>query len=234
VPFVIRAVIGKGWGQGPTHSQSIQSIFMHFPGIYVFMPSNAYDAKAAILTSLKQDCPCVIFEHRRLYDAIGDVPGNMYTMDVGKARIVRKGKDLTVIATSIMVKEAIKAAKCLEKKGISIEIIDPRTLVPLDEETIIRSVKKTGRVIIADTGWVRCGVTAEIAAVISEKAIGYMKAPVKRVGLPECPAPVTSAYEDQYYPSYKDIFLQTCKMLGKKIDKDILCTKEVDDFIGPY
>ena len=233
-PFIVRAIIGKGWGQGPTHSQSIQSIFMHFPGFYVAMPSTPYDVKGFILQALKLSSPSVIFEHRSLYNNIGEVPESIYGVEFGKARIVRNGKDITLVATSLMVQEGVKASLILEKQGILLEIIDPRSLEPLDKDTILRSVKKTGRLIVADTSWVTCGFSSEICAMVSENAIGSLKKPIKRIGLPPCPSPVSKVLEDKFYPTYKDIFMESCKMLGKKPDMALIKDPIVDNFRGPY
>lgn len=234
VPFVVRGIIGKGWGQGPTHSQSIQSIFMHFPGLYVAMPSTPYDAKGILMSAVAADTPFVILEHRSLYDNYGGVPKGAYKIKIGEAKIVRKGSDLTVVAASLMVQEAIKAHMALKKMGISMEVIDPRFLRPLDEETILRSVRKTGRLICADTSWTTCGFTSEISALVAEKAFNSLKAPVKRIGLAACPAPVSKALEEEYYPSYKTIFLEACRLMHRKPDLSIIKDKIIDNFKGPY
>lgn len=234
VPFVTRGIIGKGWGQGPTHSQSIQSIFAHFPGIVVAMPSNAYDIKGIILQSLKADCPVVILEHRALYDIKADVPENLFTVPFGKAKVVREGSDLTIVASSVMVFESLKAAEVLSRDGISVEVIDPVTIQPLDEKTIIDSVRKTGRLICADTSWLRCGFSAEVAAVIAENIPECLKAPVKRIGFPECPSPVSKSLEDIFFPSYKDIAHASYDVLKRKSGIDIPNLQVVDSFKGPY
>jgi acetoin:2,6-dichlorophenolindophenol oxidoreductase subunit beta len=234
VPFVVRGIIGKGWGQGPTHSQSIQSFFIHSPGLYVAMPSNPYDVKGALLTAIKGNTPCVILEHRALYDSMGIVPKGQYTIKIGKARVVRRGSDVTVVATSLMVQEAIKAHMVLKKVGISLEIIDPLFLRPLDEETILRSVRKTGRLISADTSWTTCGFTSEISAIIADKAFHYLKEPVRRIGLAQCPAPVSKSLEDEFYPTYKTIFLESCRIMGRKQDLNVIQEEIVDSFKGPY
>ncbi len=234
VPFVTRGIIGKGWGQGPTHSQSIQSVFAHFPGIVVAMPSNAYDVKGVILQSLKADCPVVILEHRSLYDIKADVPEGIFTVPFGKAKVVRQGSDATIVASSVMVFEALKAAEVLSRDGVSIEVVDPVTIQPLDEQAIIASVKKTGRLICADTSWLRCGFSAEVAAVVAENIPQYLKAPVKRIGFPDCPSPVSKTLEDVFFPSYRDLVASVYGVLGREPGIDIPNLQVADSFKGPY
>lgn len=234
VPFVVRGIIGKGWGQGPTHSQSIQSVFAHFPGLYVAMPSSAYVAKGLLLRSLQLDTPVVLLEHRALYNLKENVPQERYAVDFGKARIIRAGKDVTVVGTSLMVEEAKKAADMLSPRGILLEIIDPVSLNPLDEETILTSVKKTGRLICADTSWLRCGFAGEVAAVVAEKGFSYLKGPIKRIGLPECPCPVSRKLEDEFYPDYRAIIQAVSQLLGKNDIQVLEEKKQTEAFMGPY
>lgn len=233
VPIVVRGIIGKGWGQGPTHSQSIQSVLAHFPGMIVAMPSNACDIKGIILQSLRSQSPVVILEHRSLYDIKMAVPQEYYTIPFGQARIVRPGEDVTVVATSWMVTQAQKAAEHLSKVGISLEIIDPITINPLDEKTIIQSVKKTGRLIVADTSWLRCSFASEVAAVAADKAFEFLKAPIKRITWPETPCPVSKPLEEAFYPDVEDIISATYDVLKRK-DKFDLKEKAIDTFVGPY
>ncbi|MDD3374514.1 MAG: transketolase C-terminal domain-containing protein [Candidatus Omnitrophica bacterium] len=234
VPIVVRGIIGKGWGQGPTHSQSIQSVMTHFPGIYVAMPSTPYIAKGILMKSLESKVPVIIFEHRRLYDFKQYVPEKRYTVDFGKAKIFKRGKDVTVVATSILVHQALKAAKIVSDFGISVEVVDPVTISPLDEKTIIASVKKTGRLICADTSWLRCGVASEISAVVAEKAFSFLKAPIKRIALPECPCPVSRQLEEFFYKDYQDIVCACFEIVGKKRPNNLFKEKEEDLFLGPY
>ena len=234
VPMVVRGVIGKGWGQGPTHSQSIQSLLAHIPGLMVVMPSNAYDAKGIILKSVHLDSPVVILEHRALYDTCSNVPLERYQVEFGRAKIVRVGKDLTVVATSLMVQEALKAYAILEKDGILIEIIDPVTIQPLDEETILRSVEKTGRLIAVDTGWLSCGFASHIAATVAEKAFESLKSPLRRITPPASPCPVSKTLEDAFYPGASDIVKAVYELLERKISRDFRTEEVVDTFIGPY
>ena len=234
IPFVVRGIIGKGWGQGPTHSQSIQSIFAHFPGLYVAMPSTPADAKGLILKSLQVDCPVVILEHRALYDIKGIVPPERYTLEFGKAKILTEGSDITVVAVSHMVPEALKAAHILKAEGIELEVIDLISLQPIDEETIVQSIKKTGRLIVADTSWLRCGISSEVAAIVAERAFDFLKAPIRRIALPPCPCPVSKVLEDVFYPSYADILKSAYRMFKKKISYDFSRFSKVDTFSGPY
>ncbi len=234
VPIVVRGVIGKGWGQGPTHSQSIQSILAHIPGLIVVMPANAYDAKGIILKSVQVDSPVVILEHRALYETRSRVPIERYHVEFGQAKIVRAGKEVTVVVTSLMVQEALKAAEVLEKDGIFLEIVDPVTVQPLDEETILKSVEKTGRLIAADTGWLSCGFASHVAATVAEKAFEFLKSPVRRITPPACPCPVSKTLEDAFYPGAPDIVKAVYELLEKKFSRDFEKEEVADTFIGPY
>lgn len=238
VNWTIRAIIGRGWGQGPQHSQSLQSIFAHIPGLKVVMPSTPEDAKGLLYSSIFEPCPVIVLEHRRLYDSIGEVPEGIFKIPLGKARILKTGKDLTIIAVSQMVQEAMLAAQALGKAGIEAEVIDPRTIRPLDYATITKSVKKTGRLIICDTGWIKFGVSAEIAASVSEEAFEYLKAPIKRLGLPDCPTPASYELEKYFYPGVIDILKAVSEILPKeKVKKfrDYATTdEEMQKFIGIF
>jgi pyruvate/2-oxoglutarate/acetoin dehydrogenase E1 component len=233
VPIVVRGIIGRGWGQGATHSQSLQSPIAHFPGIAVVMPAMPADAKGLILSALKSPSPVVILEHRSLFDIVGEVPEGHYETPIGKANILKVGSDISVVCTSYMVVEAMRAAEFLSQFGISVEVIDLRSIRPLDEETIIDSVRKTGKLVVADTSWVQYGVASEIAALIAEKAFEHLKAPVVRIGIPNSPAPSSKILEDAFYPSADSLQKIIAKLLGRA---DIIATlgKEIDNFKGPY
>lgn len=205
VPLVIRSIIGRGWGSAAQHSQSLQGLFMHVPGLKLVMPSNAYDAKGLLLTSIADNNPVIFIEHRWLYDQKHHVPPEIYTVPFGKGVIKKEGKDATVVAISFMVPESLQAAKRLEEEGINIEVIDPRTLKPLDLELIINSVRKTGRLIVADMGWKTGGVSAELSALINENAFEYLKAPTLRVTLPDTPTPASPVLEKAFYPTSENI-----------------------------
>ena len=207
VPLTIWGIVNRGGEQAAQHSQSLQAIFTHIPGLKVVMPSTPYDAKGLLVASIEDDNPVVFIDDRWLYDDTGEVPEEIYSIPLGKGIIRKKGKDLTLIATSFMVNEAMKAAASLGEDGIDVEVIDPRSLKPLDEELILKSIEKTGRFIIADAGWKTCGFGAELAALAAEKAFAYLKSPVVRVSLPDAPAPASSALEKVYYPDAEDIIM---------------------------
>jgi pyruvate dehydrogenase E1 component beta subunit len=233
VPIVVRAVIGKGWGQGASHSQSLQSVLAHFPGLNVVMPAFPKDAKGLMLSALQHDSPVIILEHRTLYDTEGEVSEEAVATPIGKAAVVREGTDVTIVATSFMAYEALHAAEELAKEGISAEVVDLRSIRPLDEETILKSVKKTGHLIVADTSWELCGVVSEVAALVAEKGFSSLKAPVRRIALANCPAPVSKTLEKAFYPTATTIAKVAMSMVDKftghfgSIDRE-------DNFKGPY
>ncbi|MBI3267039.1 MAG: alpha-ketoacid dehydrogenase subunit beta, partial [Chlamydiae bacterium] len=171
VPLVVRLIVGRGWGQGPQHSQSLQSWFAHIPGLKVVMPVTPYDAKGLLISSIEDNNPVIFIEHRWLHNISGPVPEEMYRVPLGKAKVAREGKDVTVVAISYMVLEALRAAEVLAEEGIQLEVVDVRTLYPLDETLILHSVRKTGRLIVADTSWKSFGASAEIIALVAEKAM---------------------------------------------------------------
>lgn len=210
VPITIRLIIGKGWGQGPQHSQSLHSMLAHFPGLRVVMPSSPYDAKGLLLNSIFSDDPAIIFEGRPLYSLEEEVPESPYLIPFGQAKILKKGKDITIVATSFLVPEVVKAAQRLEDQGISAEVIDLVCASPLDEQTIIDSVKHTGRLLIADVSWDRCGISAEISSMVNEKLFGKLRVPVKRLTVPFAPVPTGVLMEKAYYPTAEDI-IKVCK-----------------------
>jgi len=205
VPLTIRAIIGRGWGQAAQHSQSLQAMFAHVPGLSVIMPSSPADAKGLLMTALSSDGPVICLEHRWLYDKSGPVPEDPYYTPLGVGAVVRPGRDVTIVAISHMVLEALQAADALAAEGIEAEVVDPRTLRPLDSGLICRSAARTGRLVIADTGWRSYGVSAEIAARAGEELWGVLKAPIKRVALPDVPTPGSSALEATYYPGPREI-----------------------------
>lgn len=200
VPLTIRLLIGRGWGQGPQHSQSLQSLFTHIPGLKVVMPFTPYDAKGLLVSAIRDNNPVIYIEHRWLHNITGEVPDDIYTVPLGKARIVKEGKDITIVASSHMVLEAMKAVEYLEKDGIISEVIDIRSLKPLDEETIIASVKKTSRLLVADDGCRTTGFAAEVVAMVTEKTFSALKTAPRRVTLPDLPTPTSRALANKYYP----------------------------------
>ncbi|MFA5161610.1 MAG: pyruvate dehydrogenase complex E1 component subunit beta [Elusimicrobiales bacterium] len=204
-PLVIRSIVGRGWGSAAQHSQVLHGMFNNIPGLKIALPATPYDAKGLLISSVYDGNPVLFCEHRWLYELAGYVPAESYTVPFGKAVVRRKGKDVTIVALSLMVCEAVRAAKILEAEGIEAEIIDPRTIKPLDEAAILESVKKTGRLVIADTGVKTGGVSGEIAAVVAEKGFDLLRAPVARIGLPDAPAPASPALEKIYYPGAPEI-----------------------------
>jgi pyruvate/2-oxoglutarate/acetoin dehydrogenase E1 component len=205
VPVVIWVIVNRGGEQAAQHSQSFHALFAHVPGLKVVMPSNPYDAKGLMISSIRDDNPVIYIDDRWLYEQEGEVPKEKYSIPIGKAIIRKKGKDATLVAASYMVVESLKAAEVLEREGIDMEIIDLRSIKPLDESLIFESIRKTGRLIIADGGWKTGGIAAEIAALISEKMFRYLKGPIVRVALPDVPAPASSALEKVYYPKAESI-----------------------------
>jgi len=233
VPIVVRAVVGKGWGQGATHSQSLHAPLAHFPGLSVLLPATPQDAKGLMLSACRHNGPVVIIEHRSLYNIEGDVSEQPIETPIGKANVVRSGTDITIVATSLMVQQSLEAAAELEKHDISVEVVDLRTIRPLDEATVLASVRKTGRVIAADTSWEMCGVASEIAALCAEKAFPALKGPVRRLALPNCPAPVSLALEQAFYPRSSTIARLALSMVGADPEAVGEIDRE-DTFKGPY
>lgn len=200
VPLVIRLIIGCGWGQGPQHSQSLQALFGHIPGLKVVMPATPYDAKGLLISAVEDDNPVIYLEHRWLHGVHGPVPADYYTVEIGKARSIREGGDVTIVAASYMTLEALRAAELVAKEGIEAEVLDLRTVKPLDTAHILSSVRKTGRLIVADGGWRTLGLSAEIIARVAEEAHGELKSNPRRVTFPDIPTPTSWALANEYYP----------------------------------
>jgi pyruvate dehydrogenase E1 component beta subunit len=213
-PLVIRAVVGRGWGQGYQHSKSMHSTFAHIPGLKVVLPTSAYDAKGLLTAAIRDENPVVFIEHRWLYWQEAEVPEEQYEIPLGEGNVVREGGDVTVVATSWMNVEAVFAADILAKRGVSVEIVDPRTIAPFNDEKIIASVEKTGRCIVADNDWAFCGFSAEVAAVVSQKCWGRLKAPVVRIGFAHTPCPTARHLENQFYPNAINIIREVENLLG--------------------
>jgi pyruvate dehydrogenase E1 component beta subunit len=205
VPAVIWGIINRGGEQAAQHSQAIQAIFAHIPGLKVVMPSTPYDAKGLMIEAIRDPNPVVFIDDRWLYGNEGVVPEEIYGVKIGKGIVRRDGLDITVVASSFMACESMKAVQELEKDGIDVEFIDLRTVKPIDHDLIIKSVMKTGRLLVADGGWKTCGIAAEISAMVSESAFEYLKAPIKRLTLPDCPAPASSELEQAFYKYSGDI-----------------------------
>ena len=198
IPLTVRGIINRGGEQGAQHSQSLHAVFSHIPGWKVVMPSNPYDAKGLLIAAVEDDNPVLYIDDRWLYSLKGEVPQNYYVCKIGEAKILKKGKDLTVVASSWTVKLALDVISQLSE--FDIELIDLRTIKPLDEEKILESVKKTKKAIVLDGGWRMFGVSSEISALIAEKVFDSLKAPVKRIALPDSPAPAAKTLEKRYYP----------------------------------
>ncbi|MFB4167229.1 alpha-ketoacid dehydrogenase subunit beta [Virgibacillus sp. JSM 102003] len=216
VPMVLRTPSGSGTGAAAQHSQSLEAWVAHVPGLKVVQPSTAYDAKGLLKAAMDDDNPVVFYEHKVLYKTKSDVPEDQYSIPLGKADIKREGTDVTIVATAVMVHRALEAAEELEKEGISVEVVDPRTIVPLDEETIVKSVSKTGRVVVAHEAVKRGGVGGEIASMIAESdAFDYLDAPIQRLGALPVPVPYNPDLEKASVPQVPDIVKSVKKTLNK-------------------
>jgi pyruvate dehydrogenase E1 component beta subunit len=213
VPMTLRAVYGAGTSSAATHSESLYSLFAHMPGLKVAIPSNPYDAKGLLISSIRGDDPVIFMEHRLLYAMEGVVPEEAYTVPFGMANLVREGSDVTVVATGLMVSKAVEAADQLNPK-CSVEVIDPRTIVPLDEEAILRSLMKTGKLVIVDEDYERCGFSAEVAAVAAEKGFQHLDAPVVRVANPNVPISYSPVLEKHILPSKEKIVKAISQLVG--------------------
>jgi acetoin:2,6-dichlorophenolindophenol oxidoreductase subunit beta len=214
VPLVIRIIIGRGWGQGYQHSKSLHSFFAHIPGLKVALPTSPYDAKGLTTAAIRDDNPVVLLEHRWLYWAKEQVPEESYEIPFGKGRVVRQGKDITIVATSWMNIEAMHAARVLSQRGVEVEVVDPRSIAPLDEEIIIQSVEKTRRCIVADIDWAFSGFSAELSALIAEKCFGKLLSPVSRIGFAHTPCPTVRVLENTFYPNASTIIREVEKQLN--------------------
>jgi len=214
VPMVLRTTLGATRRSAAQHSQSLHAWFCHIPGLKVVLPSTPYDAKGLLKTAIRDENPVAFFEDKMMYRLKGPVPEEEYTIPLGAADIKREGTDITIVATSSMVQVALGAAKLLEEAAISAEVVDPRTLWPLDEKTLINSARKTSRVIVMDEGYGRYGVAAEIASVISEGAFFDLEAPVKRLGAMHVPIPFSPPLEDATVPTEQSVFEAARAMCG--------------------
>ena len=215
VPLVIRAPICNGIGLGAQHSQSLESWFVHVPGLVVIMPSTPYAAKGLLKAAIRSDDPVVFLENRRLYSAKGPVGDDDVVLPIGQAAVLREGEDVTIVATGRMVRVALTASKTLSDAGIDVEVIDPQTLKPLDTDTILSSVKKTGRCVVVNEGARTCGFAAEVAATVAELAYDQLEAPIQRVTARDVPIPVSRPLEAQVLPSEEDL-LDAVKKVHKK------------------
>ena len=227
-PVVIRAIVGRSRGQGCQHSQSLQSIFAHFPGLHVVAPSNAYDAKGLLMTALTGQTPVIYLEHRLCHPISTMVPEDAYRIPIGCASIRRAGTDVTIVALLQMVVEAEAAANELAKHGVSAEVIDLRSIRPWDKQTVCDSVRKTGRLIVVDTGWLEFGISAEISAYVTEHCWSSLNKAPQAIPLPPCPTPRAEPLETAFYPGQRDIVIKALQLLGRKLPPDL-----ADGFASP-
>jgi len=214
IPMVMRAACGAGIGAAAQHSQCLEAMFMHLPGLKVVMPSTPYDAKGLLIQAIRDDNPVVFLEHKMLYAMQGEVPEGAYTIAFGQADVKRAGKDVTIVATARMVHTAMDAAQKLAADGISAEVLDPRTLCPLDQVGILESVKKTHRLVIVHEEVKFAGSGAEIAAMVAEEGFDYLDAPILRVAAPFCPVPFSQPLEQAYIPSEGQIVEAVKKVMA--------------------
>lgn len=233
VPIVVRAVVGRGWGNGPQHTQSHHALFAHVPGLKVVVPTTPRDAKGLLLSAIEDDDPVIYIEHRFLHEDDAEVPTEYFTTPLGRAVVLRHGTDVTLVAVGPMVAEALKAATALEASGISAEVIDVRTLRPLDTETILTSVAKTGRLVVADSDWAPCGVAGEIIACAAEQCFDALKASPRRVAWPDSAVPSSQAIEPLFYPGAPEILAAAIAACEKQAAGHGL-TGTVKPFEGPF
>lgn len=217
VPLVIRTQGGAGVSAGPHHSQSLEAFFTHIPGLIVVMPSTPYDAKGLLKSCIREDNPVIFIESKKLYGMTGDVPEDDYLIPLGKADIKRSGTDLTIVAYSRMVGRVLKVAEALAGEGIEAEVVDPRTLIPLDEEAILGSVRKTSRLLLVQEACKTGGFAAEIAARVAEYASDYLDAPIVRVAALDSPIPFNPTLEDAVIPNENDIWAGALKLFGREV-----------------
>jgi pyruvate/2-oxoglutarate/acetoin dehydrogenase E1 component len=215
VPMVLRTTLGASRRSAAQHSQSLQAWVSHIPGLKVVLPATPYDAKGLLKSAIRDDNPVVVFEDKMMYQMKGPVPAAEYTLPLGVADVKREGSDITIVATSSMVYAALDAAVALEEDGVSAEVVDPRTSSPLDEETLIASATKTGRVLVVDEGHRRFGVTAEIASAIAEGAFYHLDAPVRRIGALDVPVPFSPVLEDLTVPTPDSIAAAARDLCGR-------------------
>ncbi|MBN2752314.1 MAG: alpha-ketoacid dehydrogenase subunit beta [Rhodospirillaceae bacterium] len=237
VPFVERACIGRSWGQGAQHSQSLYAMLMHVPGLKVVAPTTPHDAKGCMIAAIRDDNPVIVVEHRMLYATRGLVPKAAFTLPFGEARILEPGSDVTIVAVSHMVVEALRARAHLAKVGISAEVIDPVSLMPLDIPTIAASASRTGHLLVVDNDWLPCGASAEIITRVIEETQGRAAIHVARMGFAEAPCPTTKPLESAFYPNDRTIAAKVYAMLRpdhSKWQPDGGEAPEITAFRGPF
>lgn len=242
VPLVVRTLVGRSWGQGAQHSQALHSMIMHVPGLKIIAPSNAYDAKGGLIAAIRDNNPVICMEHRLLYSTQSYVPETNFALEIGKGRIVKEGKDITIVAISHMVLESIRASRYLDNVGVSAEIIDPISLKPLDIDIIEQSVLKTKSLLVVDNGWLTCGASAEIITQLIERlqkrSVGLNTIALERLGFAETTCPTTRSLEDLFYPNSKTIADKAFNIVSKQninwsLMRNELAT-EIEQFKGPF
>jgi pyruvate/2-oxoglutarate/acetoin dehydrogenase E1 component len=216
VPLTIRTQGGAGWSPGAQHAQQLEAWFLHVPGLKVVFPSTPEDVRGLLWASIYDDNPVVFFEHRTLYGLKADVPEKIEGAELGKARVHREGEDVTVVATGRLVHESLAAANEAEEAGISVEVVDPRTLLPLDEEALVASVRKTNRCVVAHEAVTRMGFGAEVAALVQHQAFDYLDAPVERIGAKFAPVPFAPVMEEYVVPHAEDVLAAVKRTVGKE------------------
>lgn len=242
VPLVIRAIVGRGWGQGPQHSQNLQAMFAHVPGLKVVTPALPADAKGMLIAASHDDNPVLFIEHRWLHSTFGPVPEAMYETPLGKAKVVRSGRDVSIVATSFMVIEALRAAEALAREGIEAEVVDVRSIRPLDVEGIMSSVRKTGRLVACDAAWKTLGFAGELVALAAELALEDLRARPIRVTLPDWHTAASPVAAQVYYPTALTIANDVAKMLGKperdaeawRLVRSTPADQPDPSFLGPF
>lgn len=218
IPITIRLIIGRGWGQGPTHSQNLQAWFAHIPGLKVVMPTTPEDAKGLLISSILDPNPVIFLEHRWLHNSVGEVPDGDFRLPLGKAKIVREGADITIVGMSYMSIEALHATDYLAKQGISCEVIDLRTIKPLDWNLVFQSVEKTGRLLALDSGFTTGSIAGEIVARVAIEKFSSLRSAPARLAMPDVPEPTSFALTKDFYIRASDIAIKVMSMMGKNFN----------------
>jgi pyruvate dehydrogenase E1 component beta subunit len=222
VPIVIRVIVGRGWGQGPQHSQNLQALFAHIPGLKVITPATAKDAKGMMIAALKDKNPVIFIEHRWLHHIKDVVPEGLYHSSLDKAQVLRKGSDITIVANSLMTIESMKAAKVLSEIGVSVEVVDLRSIKPIDLDTILKSISKTKNLIVVDSAWKTGGISAEIIALVLESSFDLLERAPLRITSPDHAVPASHYLANEYYQDAKQIAQQVLNFLKKEDEAKII------------
>lgn len=242
VPLVVRMIIGRGWGQGNQHSQNLEALYAHVPGLKVVVPSSAYAAKGMLVAAVRDPNPVIFIEHRWLHNTTSDVPSDLYEVPIGKARVAREGSDLTIVTWSYMTLEVMKAVEFMEKQGVSVEVLDMLTLRPMDIDAVKKSVEKTGRLLVADDAWKFGSLAGEIIASVCEDEMIDLKTHPRRLTYPDFPSPSTHGLTKYYYNGPREVVEAAGKVLGQKLDlKEVSAYQEArvhdvpdQNFKGPF